>query len=78
MLGFMDCLYSCVWSSFKADELAENYANTINNLVKEYPDLNIYACTVAPVNGDYPFAEGNNGLVTKDELTERKFIFFPG
>lgn len=75
MLGFVDCVYSCVWSSFKANTLAEKYAKEINSLVEEYPNFNIYACTVPPIDGDYPFVEGGTELITKSKLTEKIKLF---
>jgi surface antigen len=69
MLGFNDCVYSCVWNTFKANKIAEQYANTINELIDDYPNLNFYVCSVNPVDADYPFAESKNGIITKSQLS---------
>ena len=57
MLGFNDCLYSCVWDTFKADKIAEKYIEIINELTTDFSSLNFYVCAVNPVNGDYQFFE---------------------
>ena len=75
MLGFNDCLYSCVWESFKANKIAEKYAKTINELVVDFSNLSFYVCSVNPVNGDYPFTESEDGKITKSKLNETIGIF---
>lgn len=75
MLGFNDCVYSCVWNAFKADKIAEHYANTINELITDYPNFNFYVCSVNPINADYPFAESKNGIITRSLLSEKIGIF---
>lgn len=75
LLGFNDCLYSCVWDYFKADKIAEEYSDTINELITDYSNLNFYICSVNPVNGDYPFAESKSGKIGKSQLNEKIGIF---
>lgn len=75
MLGFVDCLYSCVWNTLKIDTIAGQYANSINELVNDYPNINFYVCSVNPIDGDYPFAESKNGIVTKAMLDKNINIF---
>lgn len=75
MLGFVDCLYSCVWDVFDVGTIAEQYAVTINELVADYSGLNFYFCSVNPVEADYPFAESKNGVVTKNKLNAKIGIF---
>ena len=75
MLGFTDCLYSSVWDSFKIDRIAEQYASTINELVADYTNFNFYVCSVNPVDGDYPFAESTNGVISKNKLDEKIKLF---
>ena len=55
MLGFNECLYSCVWDTFEANKIAAQYAETINELIADFSNLNFYVCSVNPVNNDYPF-----------------------
>jgi lysophospholipase L1-like esterase len=71
MLGFNDCVYSCVWDSFKVDKLAEQYANTINELVEDFANFNFYVCSVNPINANYPFAESKAGIITKSQLSDK-------
>jgi len=75
MLGFNDCVYSCVWDSFKVDKLAEQYASTINELVEDFANFNFYVCSVNPINADYPFAESKNDVITKSQLSDKIAIF---
>jgi hypothetical protein len=75
MLGFNDCVYSCIWDTFKANLIAEKYAMAINELIKDYPDFNFYICSVNPIDADYPFAEHENGLITKKQLDEKIKLF---
>ncbi len=70
-LGFNDCVYSCVWDSFKINEIAEQYANVINELVDDFTNFNFYVCSVNPINADYPFAESKGGMITKSKLSEK-------
>lgn len=72
MLGFIDCLYSCAWSSFKAKNIAEQYVKAINELVSEYDNFDVYVCTVNPIDSDYPFM---NDKIAKSELTEKIKLF---
>ena len=75
MLGFVDCLYSSVWPYFKANKLAEQYAEEINAFATKHPNFNIYVCTVGPVDGDYPLALNGNEVVTKNKLNEQISLF---
>lgn len=75
MLGFIDCVYSSVWSSFKANKLAEQYANAINNFAGNHTNFNIYVCTVNPIDSDYPFAISDADVITENELTSKIELF---
>ena len=75
MLGFVDCIYSSVWSSFKVDKIAKQYAETINNFANEHANFNIYVCTIGPVDGNYPFAISDNEVITENKLTEQIILF---
>lgn len=57
MLGFNDCVYSCIWNTFDIGEIANSYIETINSLIEQYPAFNFYFCSINPVNGDYPSAD---------------------
>jgi hypothetical protein len=74
-LGFNDCVYSCVWDSFKADQIAKKYAAVINELISDYPTFNFYVCSVNPVDNNYPFSENENGVITQKQLTEKIKLF---
>ena len=67
-LGFIDCVYSCIWDSFVIENIADQYINEINNLIEEYSNFNFYICSVNPITKDYCFA-GNN--ITKNILTNK-------
>lgn len=72
MLGFIDCLYSCAWNYFKADKIAGQYAEVINELAINYDTFNIYVCTVNPINSDYPFL---SDTIAESALTEKIKLF---
>lgn len=67
-LGFMDCVYSCLWNSFNIDTIAEQYSSTINKIKKAHPNFKLYFCAVNPVNADYHFA-GNK--IKQSTLTNK-------
>lgn len=71
MLGFNDCVYSCVWNSFKISTLATDYANIINELIEQYPSINFYISSVTPIDSDYPFIAYKGGIIPKVALTEK-------
>jgi surface antigen len=68
MLGFNDCVYSCVWNAFNIDQIALDYARAINKVKEEYPAFKFYVCAVCPVDADYPFYEYKNGAIPSDTL----------
>lgn len=74
-LGFMDCVYSCIWDSFNIDTIVEQYKTIINNLKSQYLNFNFYFCSVNPIKADYHFA-GNkiakNTLLAKIEQFNNK------
>ena len=41
MLGLNDCIHSCIWDSFKIEEIAKQYANDISILAATYPSLSL-------------------------------------
>ena len=71
MLGFIDCVYSCVWKVFDIDKIVENYTNTINDMIEQYPDLQFSVCSVCPIETDYPFSEYPGGVIPKKILTKK-------
>lgn len=72
MLGFNDCVYSCVWkSSFNINTIVNSYADTINKLIEQYPSLNFYISSVNPVDLDYPFAPYKGGVIPAKTLTNK-------
>lgn len=75
MLGFNDCVYSSVWNTFKINTIATQYANTINELISEYPNFNFYVCSVSPIDADYPLAASSTGFIDKEVLTEKITAF---
>ena len=74
-LGFNDCVYSCVWDSFKIERIAEQYATAINDLMKDYPMFNFYVCSITPIDAVYPFSESKGGVITQKQLTEKIKLF---
>ena len=75
MLGLNDCVYSCVWESFKIEQIAKRYAADINELISEYPNFNFYVCSVNPVDGDYPFFEYTDGVIPQSVLIKKIELF---
>lgn len=72
MLGFIDCVYSCIWETFNIDTIANDYIKEINNIKNEYPDLNFYICSVNPIAADYPFAPYEaTGLIPKSDINTK-------
>ena len=67
-LGFMDCVYSCLWKSFNIDTIIDQYETEIKNLKAAYPSFNFYFCSVNPINSDYYFA-GNK--IAQGSLTNK-------
>lgn len=57
MLGFNDCVYSCIWNTFNIDKIADDYIETVNSLIEQYPTFNFYFCSVNPISDNYPSAE---------------------
>lgn len=69
MLGFNDCICSCCWPGvFKIEEIAESYAEKINQLISSYNSISFYVCSVAPIKGDYAF---NNKLIKRTDLDRK-------
>lgn len=75
MLGFIDCIYSCIWKTFDEEKIAKQYADTINELIDDYSNFNFYVCSVNPIAGDYPFSESKNGVIAKKQLSEKIGLF---
>lgn len=71
MLGFNDCVYSCTWSLFDINQIADSYVKTINDLIDQYTNLKFYVCSVGPIDADYPMAEYKNGVIPTKVLTEK-------
>jgi surface antigen len=74
-LGFNDCVYSCVWETFKLDEIINDYITTINKLIEDYPSFTFYVCSINPIDSGYPFAEHNNGLIQQSVLDKKIKLF---
>ena len=74
-LGFNDCVYSCVWNTFKIDQIAKQYSAAINNLKTEYSNINLYVCSVNPVDAGYPFSESVDGIITQKQLNDKIKLF---
>ena len=55
-LGFMDCVYSCIWDSFDIDTIIEQYTDSINEFKALNPNFNFYFCAVNPISADYYLA----------------------
>jgi len=72
MIGFNDCVYSCIWdSAYKLTDITEKYINAINDLKAQYPNLKFYVCSVIPVDSDYPHSECSGGAISKSKLNEK-------
>lgn len=71
MLGFNDCVYSCTWDTFNIDKIAANYANTINDLIKQYKNFNFYVCSLCPIDYPFPFSAHKDGTITIDALDKK-------
>lgn len=68
MLGFNDCVYSCIWSTFNIDKIADKYIETINKLIEQYPNFSFYFCSVNPISDNYPSAEYPTNTIPLDLL----------
>ena len=71
-LGFMDCVYSCLWDTFTVDHSIEQYTKTIVKLKKEHPNFKFYFCAVNPIGADYYFA----GSKIKQSVLTNKIKLF--
>ena len=71
-LGFIDCVYSCLWDSFNIDMIINQYSDNISRLKTIYPNSNFYFCSVNPINADYYFA----GNKIKQNTLTNKIIYF--
>ena len=71
MLGFNDCVYSCIWETFNLEKIVANYITTINDLIKQYPSLNFYISSIPQVDADYPFAAHPDGLISAKTLNNK-------
>lgn len=72
MLGFIDCVNSCVWECFDVEKIASDYAKTINKLTKDYSDANFYICSVNPINSNFPFSPYDiSGIIPKKILNSK-------
>lgn len=75
MLGFNDCVYSCVWDSFDINLVAANYIKSINELIEQYPAFNFYFCSVNPITAGYPFDDYSTGIIPLS-LLDTKINYF--
>lgn len=72
LLGFNDCVHSCVWpSTFNITTIAKKYAESYKSFIDAYPDLCFYVCTIPPVDDDYSFSFATDGLISKDTLNNK-------
>lgn len=68
MIGFNDCVNSCVWSNFKIANIAINYANIVNGLAEQHTGISFYFCSVNPVNAGYPFSGQTDDIISSTSL----------
>jgi surface antigen len=71
MLGFNDCVYSCTLETFDINNIVSDYTNTINELIKDYPDYTFYVCSVPPIDADYPFAAHADKVIQLKDLDKK-------
>lgn len=71
MLGFNDCVFSCVWNNFDLNKAIVSYVNKINDLVRAYPSASFYVCSVNPIETDYPFVTHKSAVIPKALLDEK-------
>ena len=78
MLGFNDCVYSCLWDVFDINDIIKSYSNTISKLANDYTNLKFYVCSVCPVDGDYAHTAAPNGIISCEALNEQINVFNNG
>ncbi len=71
MLGLVDCIQSCLWSSIKITDIANEYATTINSIATNYSGSKVYICSVNPVNADYTSAYSATGSISATVLNNK-------
>lgn len=72
MLGFNDCVRSCVWPSFfNINSIASKYASLVNELAEKYQDLNFYLCSIGPVDSGYAFDAYKNDIISEKLLNTK-------
>lgn len=70
MLGFNDCVQSCIWEKLAVKTAAESYATLLNELAEKYTNVAFYFCTVNPVECDYVTAAHVDGIIAKKSLND--------
>jgi surface antigen len=70
MLGFNDCISSCLYNNYSSKYYALKYSIFIDSLTAKYPQNKFYCCSVNPVLNDYPCAEYINNKIPTDILNE--------
>lgn len=70
-LGFNDCVYSSVWSTFKIGAIASDYAKAINSLMEMHSNVNFYFCSVNPVTAGYPHSDYDGGIIPANILNSK-------
>lgn len=68
MIGFNDCVNSCIWPAFDITSTANNYADIVNNLAKQHTGINFIFCSVNPIEACYPFSGIDNDLISTTNL----------
>ena len=72
MIGFNDCVNSCIWSNFDIVSYADKYATAINNVIEQHSDIDFYLCSVDPVELDYHLAVTT---ITAKDLNDKIDVF---
>ena len=72
MIGFNDCVNSCIWSNFDIVSYADKYATAINNVIEQHRDIDFYLCSVNPVELDYHLAVTT---ITAKDLNDKIDVF---
>lgn len=68
MLGFVDCVNSCIFSELNIRTIAKNYAIKLAELTEQFAQNSIYICTVNPIKGDYPTSWHKDNFISQATL----------
>lgn len=70
MLGFTDCLNSCVYP-LDITQIAKDYVEELKDLREQNNNTRFYICSVNPVELDYPLVSLEDKVVNKDLLIQQ-------